>query len=268
MRFAWNKDSRGSWILLSLCVLFCLSTFSCAQNKAPSQSVQEIPKNSTINATSVKPDILGAAAAIEDFFNRRYTDHNAIHLESVLSAIGASAGFGSQMAIREGYIQTGQVSEKQAFVVVGTAGGQKYYYGDAINQLLFEHRSNQKNTVWDVVSGGAQYTKACQLPDIIEIVKYNAKTLGTPTFGIPRLPKGHEPKEVPMEVLRKTWPQIRTILAEHHIQPRLLGWVTSIAAQKVIIQKSNKIDPSLAAKIVMESALPMSKVDPETVIVK
>lgn len=257
MQFSWAKP-HVRWMLWGLVALLCTSNVSCAQQE------QEPPKAVTVSAAN-KGDVLGAAAALEDFFNRRYTGDKGIHLESVLSAIGASAGFGTQMAIREAYIKPGKITEKQAFVVVGTNDGKKYYYGDPLNKLLFEAPTGS-NTVWGIVSGGAKYVGARELPDIKEIVGYNAKTLGTPAFGIPRHPKGHEPREAPLEALQNTWPEVRAILDKHQIEPQLLGWVYAVAAQKVIIQKSKKIDPALAAKIVMESALPMSKVDPDTVI--
>lgn len=262
MSWLGNSNSRPKWVCWSLALLLSISAFSCAQQKPQADN--------TVNPVSVqqasqKADIYGAAAALEDLFNRRYADSQGIHLESVLSALGASAGFGSQMAIREAYIKTGQVSEKDAFVVVGTKDGQKYYYGDSLNRLLFE-APDGKYTVREIVIGGAKYIGARQLPDITEIVQYNAKTLGTVSFGIPRLPKEHEPREIPISALKHTWPAVHASLNKYQIPPKLLGVVPAIAAQKVIIQKSKQIDPSLSAKIVMESALPMSKVDPEAVI--
>lgn len=240
--------------------LFALSTSSCAQK------LEEAPKVvPAIGATASKPDILGAAAALEDLFNRRYTDKHGVHLESVLSALGATAGFGTQMAIREAYIKTGQTCEQKAFVVVETKDGQKYYYGEALNKLLFEGPPGS-NTPWDLVSAGAESVGAQRLPDIAEIVTYNAKTLGTPAFGLPRDPEGHEPHEIPVVALQATWPKVHSILDEHHIQPKMLGWIPAIAAQKVIIQQSKKIAPALSVKIVMESMLPMSKMNPETII--
>jgi hypothetical protein len=41
--------------------------------------------------------------------------------------------------------------------------------------------------------------------------------------------------------------------------------VIAVSAQKVIVMAKGTLDPALAAKIVMESAIPMAKVDPAKV---
>lgn len=247
-------------IFSGLLIFVCLFGFSCAQ---PAKNKPNSAAQTILNSTP--EDLYGAAAAIEDLYNRRYTRNKVIHLESVLSGIAASAGFGSQMALREVLIDSGKLCLYKVFFELETKDGQKYYYGERLNRLLFDGPKGSKN-VWDIVAGGAEYAGARKIPDPKEIALYNAKTIGTPVFGIPRLPKEHEPLETPLEALHATWPQVRAIEKAHHISSEHLGWVCAMAAQKVIIQKSNKIDPSLAAKIFAESAFPMSKMNPDTVL--
>lgn len=258
-RFTGLSISRNV-MLVSLAVglisLSACSAFSqhMTQNTAGTASVSA-EKSHTGN-----PQI--AAVAIQDYFEARYAKNSANTLESQLSALGASAGFGTQMAIREGFIKTGKVPENKAFVVVQTSDNSKYFFGDFLNHGLFEGADKQI-TVWSLVGGAAQKAGATTLPDIVEIVKYNADTIGTSAFGVPRLPVNHQPQELPRQVLQKTWADVRSILESKDIDPTLWGWVSALAAQKVIIQNKDKIEPAFAAKIVMESALPMSKMDPQ-----
>jgi hypothetical protein len=206
-----------------------------------------------------------AATEIAQYFMKRYSTPAGPHIESVLSGLGASAGFGCQMAIREAFVKTGKVPEERAFVVVGTKDGKKFYFGDFLNQPLL---NTNQISVWTLVAGGAIKAGSTtnSLPNISEILKHNASTIGTQEFGLPRLPKDHYPKELPTDALRSTWKDVESIQKKYQIDPQFWGWIPAEAAQQVILQYQDKLDPSLAAKIVMEAALPMSKVDPATSI--
>lgn len=207
-----------------------------------------------------------AVTAVTDFFVQRYSDANGIHLESVISALGATAGFGTQIAIREAFIKTGKISEKAAFVVITTKDGNRYYFGDLLNEGLLGDVPKKQISVWGLIAGGAQAAGATSLPDIQEIARHNAAVLGSAEFGVPRLPEGHVLKELPLEVLRQTWPSVRSILEKNQPDPRFWGWIPALAIQKILIHRKDSIDPFLAATIAMEAAIPMSKLDPETVI--
>ena len=58
-----------------------------------------------------------------------------IHVETLLSALGAMAGFGCQIAVREA-VKAGQLNPESALVEVTTNDGGTYYFGDQINQPL------------------------------------------------------------------------------------------------------------------------------------
>ena len=254
-RFNWTTIGLGFALLGGIIFVSVGSKAQPVQLDIPAQNARlQQMRDNNANYTG-NPQL--AASAIQHYFQKRYPQH----LDSVLSALGATAGFGTQMAIREGFIKPGIVPANQAFVVVNTNEGGNYFFGDFLNQGLFESK-DKRITVWSLVGGGAKKAGATALPDIVEIVQYNASSLGTPAFGLPRVPKDHETKELPSLVLRKTWVDVQGILEAQHINPIMWGWVPAMAAQKLIIQNKDKIDPSLAAKIVMESALPMSKMNP------
>lgn len=262
------KRPNFKWIFLGV-GLTLLCTFLIFAEKSRSERAHKVAFATKIKALGslnkkYKGDPQVVAKTLQLYFMQRYSNIHGNQVESVLSALGASAGFGTQMAIREGFIKPGIVPADQAFVILRARNGERYFYGDFLNHGLFESGKRQI-TVWSLVGGGAQKAGAKTLPDIVEIVKYNASTLGTNAFGIPRLPKGHQPSELPKAVLSQTWPHVQSILKSQNIDPTVWGWTLAMAAQNVIIQNKNKIDPALAAKIVMESALPMSKVDPVSI---
>lgn len=72
------------------------------------------------------------------------------------------------------------------------------------------------------------------------------------------------PRISPVESLGY-WSSTRTLQILHRVEPLHWGWTYAIAAQRLIIQAKNILDPALGAKIVMEAAVPMSKFDPERV---
>jgi len=208
-----------------------------------------------------------AADAIGNLISVRYrNNHDGINSAAAFNALGALAGFGCQMAIREGFIKPGTMSEDKAFVIFRTTDGQRYFFGDFLNGCLFQEEG--KISVWSLVAGAAQKAGAKQLPDVEEIVAYNAKTLGTRDFGVPRVPEQYRSSEMPIDVLKKDWPTMQKLLTDYQVRPIFWGWTVALAAQHLIEKNKEVFDPGMAAKITMEAALPMSKVDPATIGVR
>ncbi len=61
------------------------------------------------------------------------------------------------------------------------------------------------------------------------------------------------------------WSSTRNLQILYRVEPIHWGWTYALAAQKLIIQSKDILDPALGAKIVMEAAVPMSKLNPERV---
>jgi hypothetical protein len=88
--------------------------------------------------------------------------------------------------------------------------------------------------------------------------------LGTADFGIPRLPAEHPVHAMPDEYARKLWPEMRPLLAEFAAEPRMWPVAVGLAIQELMAQTSRNtqgsIAPETVARIVMESAIPVSKI--------
>lgn len=196
-------------------------------------------------------------------YNARFPNEKGVHVETLLSILGALAGFGCQMGIRETLIKTGKAQENDLFSTVTTKEGQKFYYGDFLNEPIFSTKSG-RISVWSLAAGAAQSLGAKDLPDVNAIAKYYTENLGDPSFFTPQLPQQHMPRILPAESLGY-WPSTRNLQILYQVEPLHWGWTYAIAAQKLIIQAKDILDPALAARIVMEAAVPMSKFDPERV---
>ena len=187
--------------------------------------------------------------------------------ETTLTVIGALAGFAAQQGIWEAMVKPGKMAIQEAFVVIETRSGETYFFGDFLNAILSAMDPSQLS-VWKIVGGAARAMGAETLPDLTPVFKHCAETVGTGSFGLPRLPDGHLPTILPRDAVNRYWPEARAILASGGgAAPEPMTWAldVAVAAQQLMLGMKDRIDPLLAAQVVMEAAVPMSRIDPMTV---
>ncbi len=56
-----------------------------------------------------------------------------VHLETVLTEIGALAGFAAQMSVRKAIIEPQKLDLNEILPEVVTTNGEKYYFSDTLN---------------------------------------------------------------------------------------------------------------------------------------
>lgn len=183
--------------------------------------------------------------------------------ETILTAVGALAGFAAQHGIWEAVVKPGKMALQQAFVVVETRSGETYFFGDFLNNILATQKPEYLS-VWKIVSAAAKAMGAGELPDLVPMFKYAAETVGSPQFGIPNLPEGCTPSMLPRDALTRFWPGTLKMLRVGS-DPLTCAVDVATAAEQLMLSMKGEIDPALAARIVMEAAIPMSKVDPLTI---
>lgn len=169
-----------------------------------------------------------------------------------------------QMAIRDHFIRLGQISLQRAFVVMETKDSGTYFFGDIINEGIVSPHPKQL-ALWSFVGGAAQHVGAKELPNLEDIFAHVARSIGTPQFGLPRLPPENALRERPIDLLNKFWNPVRNYMALNVQSAGLWPFVLGNSTQLAIIEARDVIDPALAAKIVMEVAIPMSKVNPRLI---
>lgn len=158
--------------------------------------------------------------------------------------------------MRAGNKANGQ-PEMSDLVVANTKDGKRHFFGDALNMPL----AGVQYSVWGLVAGQAQQSGCAQLPDVGEIFRHATESLGTKAFGKPRVPAQQQPQALPLDYLKRFWPELhprgRLFCTDPAHWPILYGF----ASQEIIDQGKQVIDPCLAAQLVMESAVPTSKQD-------
>jgi hypothetical protein len=184
-------------------------------------------------------------------------DENGVHIETLLTILGALAGFSCQMSIREELAQSDKRSKAEPFMVVCGADGKNYYFGDALNRPLAESQWS----IWALCAGAAQHMGCTELPDINDIFRHVSETVGSERFGVPRVAQAHQANDLPINLIKTIWPKTLPFVAEFCDRPVQWPVLLGIAIQQAMYLGKGIIDPGLAVSIVMESAVPMSKVD-------
>ena len=189
--------------------------------------------------------------------------------ESVLCALGALAGYAAQQAIREAVVKPGKLTLDQAFVVIETRSGEVFFFGDLLNAIIVSKdggrnglRESGHASIWKIVSDAGYEAGAINLPDVTDVIKHCAATVGSQEFGIPRAPHAHMPDILPREAVSRFWPAVRRKLAG--VEPMSWPLHLAMAAHMLIVELKDTIRPDIAVQLVMEAAVPMSKIDPVT----
>lgn len=182
-------------------------------------------------------------------------DHRGVHVESLLCAAGALAGYSCQAAVRARNRALG-IDECSGLTLAKASDGRTFLFGDPLNKYLAENELS----VWGIAAGGAQDAGCTRILDISAIFKHVAASVGSSNFGVPRLPDGHPVHEHPPSYLERFWPRFAPMIARFCPNPDHWPILLGLALQELISQTRGALDPCVALQVVMESAVPMSKV--------
>ncbi len=235
-----------------------------AQAASPSASgsaaltPEDILMRAIAERTKTDP-LIGAKLGGKEIFERLVrgmkTDRG-VHAESLLCALGALAGYACQASLRANALAKG-LPETAYLTEVTTRNGQKFWLGDALNKPLAE----SQYAVWRVAAGAAQQAGCKAPPALDDIFRRTAQIVGSPEFGVPRLPDGHPTHDLPATYVRSLWPVLLPVVKKFCTVPYQWPLLYAIAIQQAIAAAKATLDPCIALTIVMESAVPMSKID-------
>lgn len=202
--------------------------------------------------------LIGAKLGGKEVFQRLLAgmkNERGVHVESLLCALGALAGYSCQASLRAQAVAKG-MKETAALMTIDCANGKKYFFGDPLNKPLAE----SKYSVWSLAAAAAQHNGCTSLPDINGIFAHVTQTVGTDGFGVPRFP-GHQAGDLPINYLKALWPALFSVVKMFCKEPREWPVLFGIAIQEALDAGKQTISPGEALQIIMESAIPMSKVD-------
>lgn len=215
-----------------------------------------------------------AVGSLRDSLLTWLTTNRGVHVETLMTAVGSLAGFAAQNAVWDQLRKAGKPVAKDAFAVATTASGEKFYFGDLLNGYLIPEGARDW-TLWGFTAAAAVEAglPEGELPDYADMFRHVSETIGTADFGVPRVPEDHRPHLLPKAALVTFWPRARLILESRDgpgpepkgVAPEHWPAVLGLVARQCILMSKDALDPALSLRLVMESAIAMSKIDPETV---
>jgi len=153
-------------------------------------------------------------------------DRRGIHPESLLTCLGALAGYACQACVPQ----------------------------TALHASLIE----SPLSVWAFVSRAVRKLGKPP-PDIESILHHVTQAVGTSAFAPSRVPDGHRPRHAAIVYVQQIWPQILPIARPFCSKRTQIPVLFGIALQRAIEQTKDVLSPTLGASIAMESAIAMSK---------
>ncbi|SUO96416.1 hypothetical protein [Suttonella indologenes] len=195
-----------------------------------------------------------ASPAILSKVQSYLADDKEVNVETVFATLGSLAGYACQQSALLNLKNNDEVAQ-DSIMSVNDRNGNTYLYGRAINRPLIENSFS----IWSLVGGAVQSYNE-NLPDIDEMVTHTTESIGTLEFGKPRLPRGLLVPYLPKELLKFWLPIKLEILDVLPVPTNDWGVAFGLAIQSFIDQSKSVLAPSIAAKVVMECAIPMSKI--------
>lgn len=177
-----------------------------------------------------------------------------VHARSLLCALGAVAGYACQASVRAQSVAAGKGPDAPFRTIQG-ADGVTYLSGDAMLRPLAEDRMS----LWNLAVTAARLHGAKALPDLEEMFEYNASVLGSRKFCSPRLSSEDSVSGSPAEFAARLWPVVEAVVLPTG-DVRLWPIAAGLAVQEAIASTKDVVAPELAVKIVMESAIPASRI--------
>jgi hypothetical protein len=252
--FLWFADD-----LLTKTVLTASNQDTQKYQKTQTSQPSSAALFDALNEKRKSDPLIGAKIGGKEVFQRLLNgmrNERGVHVDSLLCALGALAGYSCQASLRAQAIDKG-LPEIAALVVVDTKIGKKYFFGDPLNQALVE----SEHSIWSLAGSAAKHNGCKQLPDINAIFKHVSSTIGDETFGIPRFPAGHNASDSPVNFLKALWPALFPVAKQFCAHPSEWPILFGVAIQEAIDASKAALAPDVALLIVMESAVPMSKID-------
>ncbi len=212
-----------------------------------------------------------AIGQVRDSLMAFLKNERGIHVESLMVALGALAGHAS---LHAAFAVAAADPGKASLMTVETRDGATFYAGDTLNAFLIPENP-EIVSLWGLIAASALAlgVPQAELPGYVDIFRRAAGTLGTPAFGLLDVPENHRPGATPRQFLDALWPAIQRLLRWSNpsldngrtLPTRYWPYVFGMVARQYIEMTKDVLDPRLSLRLIMEAAIPMSKVDPRTV---
>jgi hypothetical protein len=182
-----------------------------------------------------------------------------VHLEKAFGIIGSLGGFACGIvAAHKNHDAEKSTMDRTSYKPVRTRNGDTMYFGDYINGPLIEDEAS----FYRQIASRAALFGAKKPFDLNDVFAHHASQVGAPGFGRPRMPKGAKLDQMPIGYVVEFWSTLLPILDRY--EDDYMGWPISFGAAgaQLIEMAKDTMPPKDALQIMMECAVPMSKISP------
>lgn len=205
-----------------------------------------------------RPQLVGRL--LFDMTCKMITTDRGVRMEDILAILAANGGFACLLAALSEL--KGPNPPRNGITIAQGRDGHRYFFGDLPNRYLIEDRY----ALLSLALGAAQTCGGAVSVEMVQqAMEHVAKTVGGGEFGKPRLPPDHQASDLPLNYVRFLWPKFVEAFTLYQVSAAQRPAALGFALQQTIDAGKAAIDPTLAARIVIECALPMAKVDPERI---
>lgn len=191
-----------------------------------------------------------------------FRDARGVRVESVLGGLGALAGFCAVHEVAARVADGRLKAEMPGVAIVDMKDGTRFWLGDEINA----HVAENPHSIWSLTAGTAQKLGATELPDLEAIFARVSASLASERFGFADLPPDHMPGDSAQGFAREIYPVAATVLSHYDLPPGQWPVAVALSIQEIMERAKDHLDPGLMARIVMEMAIPASKLDPSALL--
>jgi hypothetical protein len=186
-------------------------------------------------------------------------DDRRVRIEDLIAALASIGGHLCLVAVLDTLRDRGVTPEQVGMLEVEGSDGHRYYFGDEPNRLLLE----SSTSLLSLVLGAAHaHGAAVSLEMVYEAMRRTAQRVGTADFGKPELPDEHQPALSPFDWVTHGRRRIVEALDLYEVPRLARPAAVGFALQRAIDDGRDVLDPLVAAKIAIECAVPMAKVEP------
>ena len=180
-------------------------------------------------------------------------------LDTALVIVGSLAGYAAALSAADAFedlgpegLQSGDYEQSES------VDGEPIFAGALIDEALI----SGKSSFWRMVDAKGRSLIGDDVPMLGDIKDHVDQTTRTDAFGLPRMPEGTRCLEKPRVLVEHLWPELLATLTARRDDPA--DWCMSwgFAAQELLEECRGQIACADAMRIMMECAIPMSRLNP------
>ena len=198
-------------------------------------------------------------AVLFDWVYQTVKDSHGVRMEELLAILASVGGHGCILGALDTHFKNGGNTPENGLKIFTGNDGVPYYFGDLPNRALLESPESLISLTLAAAQGRGGNVS---LEKVHDAMRHVVETIGTPSFGIPRIVENHQPYDHPFKYIRNYAPALFKIIREYGVSLDLSASAFGFAIYKAIAMVDRSLDPTTAADIVTECAIPAAKIDP------